>query len=210
MSLFSDLMDAIEKINSDKLTDAEKIKKLSGAVAAFFGLPVKNVLRDMDSAVNVYKDFSKEKKFSSEDTLYMFKDEMNETLGFKLFKTDYENAVKNIKHGNYETYEKYADKVYASDDAYDLLYSVLKKYGYSSSEYKQAEEQCIKVKKENGSKEPNPKKSMKTKAIKEYSELRGKKGKGKYKQAEEARQLCMSLYGDMTAVEEALEKLEEN
>ena len=204
MNLFSDLYDAINKLNSQKATTEEKITGLAGAIAAFFGLPVKNVIRDVKAAFNVAKDVVDDDSYSNEDALSEFKEEMNSAFGFELFKTDLEKAIKAVKKEDEEEYQKYAEKIYASDDAYDLLYEVLKQYGYSSSMYQQAENQCVSVKQKNGSEKPNPKSAMKSRAIREYAEL---KQNGSYQEAEEARQRCIALYGDMTAVEEALRKL---
>lgn len=204
MNLVSDLFDAIKKLDSQKATTEEKITGLAGAIAAFFGLPVKNVIRDVKAAFNVAKDVVDDDSYSNEDALSEFKEEMNSAFGFELFKTDLEKAIKAVKKEDEEEYQKYAEKIYASDDAYDLLYEVLKQYGYSSSMYQQAENQCVSVKQKNGSEKPNPKSAMKSRAIREYAEL---KQNGSYQEAEEARQRCIALYGNMTAVEEALRKL---
>lgn len=204
MNLFSDLADAIDKLDSDKISVDDKIKKLAGATAAFFGLPVKNILRDFDSFKNIVNDFRDDKKYSSETAFDLFKEEMNSVFGFELFNADLDIALKAVKKGDTQTYREYADKIYATDDAYDLLYSILVKYGYNSSQYRTAENRCVEIKKQNGAKEPEPKSSMKKKALKEYAH---QKKNGTYKDAEPLRQLCIQLYGDMTKVNEALEKL---
>lgn len=204
MNLFSDLADAIDKLDSDKISVDDKIKKLAGATAAFFGLPVKNILRDFDSFKNIVNDFRDDKKYSSETAFDLFKEEMNSVFGFELFNADLDIALKAVKKGDTQTYQEYADKIYATDDAYDLLYSILVKYGYNSSQYRTAENRCVEIKKQNGAKEPDPKSSMKKKALKEYAH---QKKNGTYKDAEPLRQLCIQLYGDMTKVNEALEKL---
>lgn len=53
MSLFSDLAEAVRMLSNDNKTPLEKIEKIAGALAAFLGLPVKNVIRDMKAAWNV-------------------------------------------------------------------------------------------------------------------------------------------------------------
>ena len=47
MALFSDLQQAIDAFDSGTKTDYEKWSGLTGAISAFFGLPVKNVERDI-------------------------------------------------------------------------------------------------------------------------------------------------------------------
>lgn len=206
MSLISDFYRAIQKLGSEEASTADKITGLAGAIAAFFGLPVKNVIRDVKAAFNVIHDINDDDKYSSEDAIREFKDEMNSYLGFELFKTDLESAIKGVQNGDMETYEKYADDIYASDDAYDLLYEVLKKYGADSSTYKQEKERVIDIKKENGSKNPIPDSAMKDRAIKDYAieRYRPKEEGGDYNKSEPYRQICMALYGSMTDVEEAL------
>lgn len=204
MNLISDLYNAIDRLDSDKVSTYKKITGLSGAIAAFFGLPVKNVIRDVESAFNVGKDFFDDKKFSSDSAYDLFKEEMNNMFGFALFNADLDIALKAVSKGDIDTYNAYADEIYATDDAYDLLYGVLVKYGYNSSQYRTAEKKCIDIKKENGAKNPNPNTSMKNRAIKDYADA---KVNGTYKEAEPLRQLCIQLYGDMTKVNEALEKL---
>ena len=112
--------------------------------------------------------------------------------------------VKDLAKGDTSSYEKYADELYASNKGYDLLYELAKQYGVNSSKYQSAVDRCIKVKQENGVDNPKPEESVKKKALKEYAELRED---GTYQEAEQARQLCIALYGSMTKVENALKEL---
>ncbi len=52
MALISDLKNAIYAMDDEKKSTTEKIMDLAGALAAFGGLPVKNVYRDIDSVFN--------------------------------------------------------------------------------------------------------------------------------------------------------------
>jgi hypothetical protein len=54
MALFSDLKQAIDAFDSDTKTDYEKWSGLIGAVSSFFGLPVKNVERDIRGAIKTF------------------------------------------------------------------------------------------------------------------------------------------------------------
>lgn len=218
MNLILDSAKALKQLNSDKVSIYKKITGLSGAIAAFFGLPVKNVVRDVESAFNVGKDFFDNKKFSSDPAYDLFKEEMNNLglfgimnnlFGFELFNADLDIALKAVKKGDTQTYQEYADKIYASDDAYDLLYSILVKYGYNSSQYRTAENRCVEIKKQNGAKEPDPKSSMQDRAIQDYAKEKSRKKEdgGSYDRTEPYREICIDLYGDMTKVNEALEKL---
>jgi hypothetical protein len=54
MALFSDLKNAVDAFDSDSKTDYEKWSGLIGAISAFFGLPVKNVERDIRGAINTF------------------------------------------------------------------------------------------------------------------------------------------------------------
>ncbi len=59
MSLFSDLAASVEAVWNDNKTVGEKIKSIAGSLAAFAGLPVKNVIRDIEAVLNVYNDIFK-------------------------------------------------------------------------------------------------------------------------------------------------------
>ena len=54
MALVSDLKKAIEAFNSDNKTAYDKWSGLIGAISAFFGVPVKNVERDIRATYNVF------------------------------------------------------------------------------------------------------------------------------------------------------------
>ena len=54
MSLVSDLYKAIEAFDSDNKTMYEKWSGLIGATSAFFGIPVKNVEREVRAVINVF------------------------------------------------------------------------------------------------------------------------------------------------------------
>lgn len=207
MNLFSDFVDAFRKLNNDKVSVEDKITGFSGAISAFLGIPLKNIIRDVKASFNTAESLLNGVKFNSTESYEVFEEEMNSTLGFELFKPDFDKAVRAINKGNYSDYEKYAENVYGSSQAYDLLYEVLKKYGYNSIEYQKAESLCISVKKENGVANPNPLNSIKNKCIKEYS---GLKRNGTYVKAEEARQRCIQVYGSADDVAKALEKYEKS
>ena len=57
MSVASDLWKSVEGLFSDSKTPLQKVESFSGTVAALFGLPVKNILRDARGLFNVVKTF---------------------------------------------------------------------------------------------------------------------------------------------------------
>ena len=65
MALFSDLKNAIDAFDSDSKSEYEKWSGLVGAVSAFFGVPIKNVERDIRGAYNTIKSFSEGEKTTS-------------------------------------------------------------------------------------------------------------------------------------------------
>lgn len=52
MSLFSDLAGALDNMDSEKMSAYKKWSGLAGAIAACFGLPVKNVMRDIEAIIS--------------------------------------------------------------------------------------------------------------------------------------------------------------
>ena len=53
MALFADLFKSFERITSSTRTPAEKTTEVAGAVASFFGVPIKNLVRDAKIPVNI-------------------------------------------------------------------------------------------------------------------------------------------------------------
>lgn len=53
MALVSDLKDSLDKFTSDNASPWEKWKSVIGSVAAFAGIPAKNIIRDVESAINM-------------------------------------------------------------------------------------------------------------------------------------------------------------
>lgn len=60
MSLASDLKDAFDKFTSESATPWEKWSALIGSVSAMAGIPAKNVIRDVESAINMIGSLSNE------------------------------------------------------------------------------------------------------------------------------------------------------
>ena len=52
MAIISDLFTAIEKLSNDNLSAYRKVEDFGGAIASIFGLPVKNIMRDVRAAYN--------------------------------------------------------------------------------------------------------------------------------------------------------------
>lgn len=65
MALFSDFKQAIDAMDSESKTTYEKWSGLTGAVSAFFGIPFKNVERDIRGAYNTIQSFLKGEKTTS-------------------------------------------------------------------------------------------------------------------------------------------------
>jgi hypothetical protein len=56
MALLGDLIDAIKAWDSDRKTTEEKITQTAGAIGNLFGIPIKNVYRDIKALVNVISE----------------------------------------------------------------------------------------------------------------------------------------------------------
>lgn len=52
MSVFSDIVSAVQKVKSDSYTGFRKVEELAGSIANLFGVPVKNVMRDLRRVYN--------------------------------------------------------------------------------------------------------------------------------------------------------------
>ncbi len=139
MSLVQDLYEAVESLGSDTESGLGKFFNLAGALAAFLGLPVKNVVRDVIGAYNFAAGifgFEEENedgekvpvqksifKTSGEGIKKALKDEFSEGFLNKVknfieetfFGTADEQLYNAIKQGNYKAYEKLFKEEYESD-----------------------------------------------------------------------------------------------
>ncbi len=57
MAVVSDLFTAYKKLSNDNLSAYRKVEDFGGAIASIFGLPVKNILRDVRAAYNTISSF---------------------------------------------------------------------------------------------------------------------------------------------------------
>lgn len=132
MSLFSDLAQSVNVISNDDKTIYEKIESISGSIAAFFGLPVKNVLRDCRAAYNVYKDFFKnDNKTTSEGVKYSF---FEEITGKDSNKHYYGQMMKAVDNGDYKRYNEIFNYLKEKGVEEKTIYTGIK------SAYKQSKE----------------------------------------------------------------------
>ena len=127
MSVFSDLYNSIHNLNSDNLTYTQKIESLAGSIGAFFGLPIKNVIRDINSVENVIKGAKNGNRFDSsmakEATQSGIKealltDDVLAVFGLDLFpeKDKQQMIYEAIENGDKEMYKRLADNVSNPDN----------------------------------------------------------------------------------------------
>lgn len=69
MNLFSDLKKAIDDFDKDNKSQAEKWADLAGAISAFFGVPVKNVKRDIMAAINLVSTLTSDNETTKESLM---------------------------------------------------------------------------------------------------------------------------------------------
>lgn len=127
MSVFSDLYNSIHNLNSDNLTYTQKIESLAGSIGAFFGLPIKNVIRDINSVENVIKGAKNGNSFNPSMAKEAAQPEIKEVLltddvlaifGLDLFpeKDKQQMIYEAIKNGDKEMYKRLADNVSNPDN----------------------------------------------------------------------------------------------
>ena len=127
MSVFSDLYNSIHNLNSDNLTYTQKIESLAGSIGAFFGLPIKNVIRDINSVENVIKGAKNGNSFNPSMAKEAAQPEIKEALltddvlavfGLDLFpeKDKQQMIYEAIKNGDKEMYKRIADNVSEPDN----------------------------------------------------------------------------------------------
>jgi len=148
MNLFSDLAQSIKTVCSEDKSIDEKIESLSGSLAAFLGLPVKNVLRDTRAAYNLIDGFFTSK---NKTTATGVKYEVLEGLGFDSSDSDkYEEMVQAADSDNEEKYQSIYKYLLDKGKTDSQIWTGIKKaYGDS----KEVESEAAKVIKQfNGNK----------------------------------------------------------
>lgn len=127
MSVISDLYNSIHNLNSGNLTYEQKIESLAGSIGAFFGLPIKNVIRDINSVENVIKGAKNGNRFDSSMAKEATQSEIKEALltddvlaifGLDLFpeKDKKQMMYEAIENGDKEMYKRLADNVSNPDN----------------------------------------------------------------------------------------------
>ena len=66
MAVISDLFTAFEKLSNDNLSTYRKVEDFGGAIASIFGLPVKNIMRDVRAMYNTVSSFIDEQDTTGE------------------------------------------------------------------------------------------------------------------------------------------------
>ncbi len=138
MNLFSDLAQSVKTLNSDSKSEYQKFESILGSLAAFLGIPVKNMLRDGRSAYNLYKDF-------------FVNDNKTDWQGIKSSIFDYSNSDK------YEALVKAAEK--DDEKEYQAIYKDLIDSGKDDSKIKSG---IKKVYRESGEVQKQTKQYMKS------------------------------------------------
>lgn len=127
MSVISDLYNSIHNLNSGNLTYEQKIESLAGSIGAFFGLPIKNVIRDINSVENVIKGAKNGNSFNPSMAKEATQPEIKEALltddvlaifGLDLFpeKDKQQMIYEAIENGDKEMYKRLADNVSNPDN----------------------------------------------------------------------------------------------
>ena len=123
MSVISDLYNSIHNLNSGNLTYEQKIESLAGSIGAFFGLPIKNVIRDINSVENVIKGAKNGSSMAKEATQSEIKealltDDVLAIFGLDLFpeKDKQQMIYEAIENGDKEMYKRLADNVSNPDN----------------------------------------------------------------------------------------------
>lgn len=102
MTLVTNLKEAIDALCSDKKTWDAKFEEMAGALAAFFGIPVKNVWRDMRAVYNVIIGWFNGVEFSGERA----KEEILENFGYDTSdKAEYRRLYEATMDGDTEKYQ---------------------------------------------------------------------------------------------------------
>ena len=120
MALFADLFKSFERITSSTRTPAEKTAEVAGAVGAFFGVPIRNLVRDAMMPVNLVQGAMSGERTTGRGISAAMADEFS--LITNLFGADTTNAnqlYKAAKSGDEAHYNRVASR-YKSEQAAEM------------------------------------------------------------------------------------------
>lgn len=120
MALFADLFKSFERITSSTRTPAEKTAEVAGAVGAFFGVPIRNLVRDAMMPVNLVQGAMNGERTTGRGISAAMADEFS--LITNLFGADTTNAhqlYKAAKSGDEAHYSRVASR-YKSEQAAEM------------------------------------------------------------------------------------------
>ncbi len=114
MSLIGDLVNSIRHITSSKQTLGQKMQNVGSAVAAFFGLPVANVMRDVNGAIFTFFKSVDTERFTGKGLSVAMKEEFDimfnlwddeTTNGYQLYRSAIDEDGKHFARvaARYET-----------------------------------------------------------------------------------------------------------
>lgn len=113
MSLVADLKDSILAIGNDDQPTIDKITGLAGSIGQFFGIPVKNVIRDVKAVINTVNSLSKGTETTKLGIEFALKDEANSTITGTLLDKVFGISFDTSNQKKYYDAVMSGDKVYA-------------------------------------------------------------------------------------------------
>ena len=140
MSLFSDLAKSVKDINNDNKTLLQKTESMAGSLAAFLGLPVKNVLRDVRTAYNIIMDITRNGfngKFDSNVTGLKYA--LTESSNAEIFK----DLAKAAENGNATKYQSIYQHLLDNGKSDAQIISGIRSYYSGSEEIKKETEEYL-------------------------------------------------------------------
>lgn len=120
MALFADLFKSFERITSSTRTPVEKTTEVAGAVASFFGVPIRNLVRDAMIPVNLVQSAASGERTTGKGISAAIADEFS--IITNLFGVDTTNAhelYKAAKSGDQAHYDRVASR-YKSEQAAEM------------------------------------------------------------------------------------------
>ena len=120
MALFADLFKSFERITSSTRTPVEKTTEVAGAVASFFGVPIRNLVRDAMIPVNLVQSATSGERTTGKGISAAIADEFSVITN--LFGADTTNAhelYKAAKSGDDAHYNRVASR-YKSEQAAEM------------------------------------------------------------------------------------------
>ncbi len=141
MTMFDELIAALDALDSDGKAFGEKIEAIAGSLANIFGVPVKNIVRDIKSIINLVSELFDTDQNSAVGMKYAF---IEGWTGESSNASYYGRMAEAVEDGDEETYDELFDMMLENGVEENDIISGVKSAIKKSDAVKDETDNCVK------------------------------------------------------------------